>query len=274
MISINTISDVAVHLHRWLSARERVAVALSGGVDSMTLAAYAHAALSDQAFMFHAVSPAVPEEATQRVRQWATRQGWRLEVINAGEFDRTEYVANPVNRCFYCKTSLYGTIAHHTQLQILSGTNTDDLAEYRPGLQAADQHAVRHPFVELGLNKASVRKLAREFGMGDVAELPSAPCLSSRMETGVAIDAPTLDLIHRAERLIQQQISAKTVRCRVRRSGVFVELDESSLEQLGEGPRAGLAAQVARLFREGGKPMVVSLAPYRNGSAFLTVNNE
>ena len=106
-----------------------VAVAVSGGVDSMTLAYVAHHVLGHQATMYHAVSPAVPEEATRRVRSYAQSNGWHLKVISAGEFEDSEYVANPVNRCFYCKTNLYGSIAAHTEGSIVSGTNLDDLSD-------------------------------------------------------------------------------------------------------------------------------------------------
>ena len=82
-----------------------VAVAVSGGVDSLTLAAFAHRQLGERCTMFHAVSPAVPSEGTQRTHALAEREGWTLRVIDAGEFDNGDYMRNPVNRCFYCKTS-------------------------------------------------------------------------------------------------------------------------------------------------------------------------
>ena len=107
-------------------------MAVSGGVDSLTLAAFAHRVLGQRVSMFHAVSPAVPGEATQRTRELAEREGWTLTVIDAGEFGSADYMRNPLNRCFYCKTSLYGAIRPHTAAQIVSGTNLDDLGEYRP----------------------------------------------------------------------------------------------------------------------------------------------
>ncbi|HEX4985217.1 MAG TPA: hypothetical protein VFV71_04005 [Burkholderiales bacterium] len=247
----------------------RVAVAVSGGVDSLTLATVAHRALRGEVEMFHAVSPAVPPEATARVRELAAREGWRLEVIDAGEFADADYRANPVNRCFYCKTNLYGAIAPHTTALIVSGTNTDDLGEYRPGLEAAKDHGVRHPFVEAGIGKQAVRAIARELGLGDVAELPSAPCLSSRIETGIGIDPAMLERVHAAERLVGAQLQPRTVRCRVRAGGVVVELDEQALSALDAARREALERDVGALFRDGGYDYAVSLAPYRTGSAFL-----
>jgi uncharacterized protein len=246
-----------------------VAVAVSGGVDSLTLATLAHRALRGEVEMFHAVSPAVPREATDRVRTLAAREGWKLSVVDAGEFGDANYRSNPVNRCFYCKTNLYGALVPHTTSQIVAGTNLDDLGEYRPGLDAARNHGVRHPFVEAGIDKKTVRAIARHLDLGDVAELPSAPCLSSRIETGIAIDPDMLELVHAAELLVSKSFAPRTVRCRVRAKGVVIELDEQNLAALDGEAREALKDDVSTLFRDGGFECPVSLAPYRTGSAFL-----
>src|SRR5271165_2719580 len=104
-----------------------VAVAVSGGIDSLTLATFVHRAVASRVEMFHAVSPAVPGDATARVELLATAQGWRLSLVDAGEFTDETYLANPIDRCFFCKTNLYGSIARHSDAQILSGANLDDL---------------------------------------------------------------------------------------------------------------------------------------------------
>ena len=259
-------------LHVLLQPLNQAAVAVSGGVDSLTLARIAHNTLGDKVTMYHAISPAVPAEATARVRNWAAQYGWRLHVIDAGEFNNADYMSNPVNRCYFCKTSLYsaiGAIAQQTSAQILSGTNTDDLGEYRPGLEAAKQHNVRHPFVEAGISKADVRLLARELGMDDVAELPAAPCLSSRVETGIAIDPNTLANIHTTEKLVGEILQPKTVRCRVRADGIVIELDATSHTQLSDASRAELNAKIAAIFAGDKHAKSISFAPYRTGSAFL-----
>lgn len=252
-----------------LAEMGHVAVAVSGGVDSLTLASVAHRAIGARATMHHATSPAVPAEATERTRALAAAQGWTLDVFDAGEFDDPDYRANPVNRCFYCKTSLYGAVARRTAHQILSGTNLDDLGEYRPGLDAARRHGVRHPFVEVGIDKAAVRALAARLGLGGVAELPSAPCLASRVETGIRIEAPVLAMVHAAETLVARRLSPSTVRCRVRAAGLVVELDPASLAALDAGTAERLRAELAALGRKAGVASPVSFAPYRTGSAFL-----
>ena len=257
-----------------LRAMAPVTVAVSGGVDSMTLASAAIRVLgAERMLAVHAVSPAVPGDATERVRALAEAEGWPLRVIDAGEFADPRYRANPVNRCFFCKTSLYGAIGRASEGQIVSGTNLDDLGEYRPGLEAARDHCVRHPFVEAAMDKPAVRRLARRYGLTDVAELPAAPCLSSRVETGIRIEAETLTFIHAVEQLAAGTLgdgtAGRAVRCRVRAAGIVVELDPASLAALGDPERAALReAILARTPPAIGRGL--TFAPYRTGSAFLT----
>ena len=179
------------------------------------------------------------------------------------------YRANPANRCFFCKTNLYGAIARRSDARILSGTNLNDLGEYRPGLDAARAHGVRHPFVEAGIDKAAVRDLAARLGLGGIAALPASPCLSSRMETGLAIAPAVLGMIEQAEILLRGALSPRTVRCRVRAQGVVVELDAETLCGLDGDTAAGLCARIRALADGSGLRLPVSFAPYHNGSAFL-----
>ena len=255
-------------LQRVLQAKTGAwAIAVSGGVDSLTLGAVAHATLgAGMVRMHHAVSPAVPAAATRRTEALAQARGWSLDVFDAGEFREPAYRANPVNRCFFCKTSLYGTVTKRVGAGavVASGTNTDDLGEYRPGLDAARDHGVRHPFVEAGIDKAGVRAIARAIGLGDVAELPSSPCLSSRVETGIAIDPATLAAIDRIETLVRAKIAPRTVRCRIRATGMVVELDEAALAGLD-----GVAGETLRALLEHETGQTPRFAAYRNGSAFL-----
>lgn len=248
-----------------------LAVALSGGVDSMTLAAFAHRLLGNVEVL-HATSPAVPPEATRRVREWATREGWHLRVLDAGEFADARYRSNPVDRCFHCKTHLYDAITLVTDRPVVSGANTDDLGEYRPGLEAAAQHAVRHPYVEAGIDKAAVRRLARRLGLGDVAELPAAPCLSSRVETGIRIEPAMLAIIHAVEtdlRTMLVEYRPATVRCRIRADGIVVEVDATTLSRLGDERRRSIVEAVRR--HPQADAMSIRVEPYRVGSAFIQV---
>ena len=269
---MSEVSQLAAGLGTHLDGIGKVAVAVSGGVDSTTLAALAHRRLGGRAKMMHAVSPAVPQEATDRVRALARSEGWHLEILDAGEFEDSRYRANPANRCFYCKTNLYAriaTIATAADAVILSGTNRDDLADWRPGLKAAEDHGVRHPYVEVGIDKAGVRAIARHLELGEIAELPASPCLSSRIETGIAIDPDELALVHEVETFVGTRLGAPTVRCRIRRAGLVIELDEASLDQLAEAERSVLTAAVAAMARAHGGERPIAFKPYRMGSAFL-----
>jgi len=264
-----TVAQRLADLYGALDSMAQVAVAVSGGVDSMTLACAAHRRLGDRATMFHAVSPAVPPEATERTRRHAARLGWRLEVIEAGEFADPDYVRNPVNRCFFCKSNLYASIARHSDVTIVSGTNLDDLADFRPGLEAARNHRVRHPFVEVHIDKSTVRAIARSFDLEDVAELPASPCLSSRVETGLRVTPESLRLVHAVERLVRDRVEATSVRCRIRREGLVIELDDAAIERLTIDRRNELGAEIERVAAVHGPPPPVRFARYRMGSAFL-----
>lgn len=262
------LEDARSRLETVLRACGEAAVALSGGVDSLTLAAFAHRVLGVKAMLVHAVSPAVPEAATVRVKEFAASRGASLTVLDAGEFADEAYRANPANRCYFCKSHLYDAIRARFQTVVLSGTNFDDLADYRPGLAAARERGVRHPFVEAGLTKARVRELARQLGLGEIAELPSAPCLSSRVETGIRIEARALALIDAVETQLREEVTPATVRCRFRQRGLIVELDEASLNRLRPGDQARWMERIGARARAAGLSGAVGFEVYRQGSAF------
>lgn len=256
-------------LERVLDGIGTMAVAVSGGVDSLTLSSHAHRYRNGAVQMFHAVSPAVPTEATARVQSLARREGWALQIIDAAEFSDPRYRANPVDRCFYCKSHLYDAIASLTDAQIVSGTNLDDLGEYRPGLDAARSRSVRHPYVEAGIGKQALREIARGLGLGEIAELPASPCLSSRIETAIVIEPDMLDLVHRVENLVREATAAGTVRCRLRGSGMVIELDSDSLAALDSAAEAAIRSRASHAMAIAGRHYPLAFELYRNGSAFI-----
>lgn len=253
-------------LHAALARPPSLTIALSGGIDSLTLsAAAAKVRGAAGVTLCHAVSPAVPAAATARVKDFATTWDLPLKLVDAGEFADPAYRANPVNRCYFCKSNLYGTLARMGPL-VAAGTNTDDLSDYRPGLQAAAEHGVLHPFVEAQMSKSDVRALARALGLGDLAELPAAPCLASRIETGLRVEPTDLAVIDRVETLLREVMGNITLRCRRLRGGWVVELDVLAYEDLSAQKRAAILTQVRQATDDG---RAVDLRAYSRGSAFV-----
>lgn len=263
-LALQDARTLAARLIAVLAAYDDLAIAVSGGIDSMTLAFMAHRFAAKPVRMVHAVSPAVPAEAAVRIKDYAAREGWNLALVDAGEFADPSYRANPVNRCYFCKSNLYDRIRGLSAGVIASGTNLDDLSDFRPGLKAAEERRVVHPFVEAGIGKAGIRALARRHGLTDIAELPAQPCLASRVETGIRIDADDLAFIDAAERHVREHVSATAeVRFRLTHHGVVLEVGGADSVDLQ--PLADLAAR----FCQNAGRVFAGVKPYRKGSAFL-----
>ena len=256
------IASLETHLREALD-HPALVIAVSGGVDSMTLATLAHRWNPGAVSMFHAVSPAVPMAATERVKRHAARHGWALTISGSGEFEDARYRENPVDRCYFCKTNLYDRIRTLVEGTIASGANTDDLGDYRPGLKAASERRIVHPFIEAGIGKPEVRALARHYGLDDLAELPAQPCLASRVETGIAINADDLAFVDEVETVLAPLVpGAANLRCRVTHGGIVVEVDAA---------HAGspfLRRQAEVLCVEAGR-IFTGVRAYERGSAFL-----
>jgi uncharacterized protein len=229
------IHAAGVTLPTLLASMAPCVVAVSGGVDSMLLAVVAGRTLGDRVVMAHARGPAVPPEDSRRVREMALAEGWELRQVSAGEMDDPDYVRNPVDRCFFCKSHLYATLralgdtvfAGH-KAAVVSGANTDDLSDYRPGMEAAKRFDVRHPMIEAGMAKADVRAVARELGL-PFADIPASPCLSSRIFTGTPITADRLAAVALAEGRLRLEADLSLVRCRIDGDAMRVELDAAVL---------------------------------------------
>ncbi len=247
-----------------LDQHERLAIAVSGGVDSMTLAHVAWRFARTRVTMYHATGPAVPVAARGRVEAHAAEHGWSLRLLDAGEQLDARYRANPVDRCYYCKTNLYARIREATTDAIASGTNLDDLSDFRPGLRAAAERDVVHPYVEAGIGKAQVYALASGLSLEDLERLPAQPCLASRVETGIAIVSEDLAFIDAVEAQLAARLGADAVlRCRVTHAGIVIELAAT------DATTTAIARTVAieACGREG--RAFAGVRPYARGAAFL-----
>jgi uncharacterized protein len=251
-----------------LTAPASLTVALSGGIDSLTLSAAAAIARgADGVTLCHAVSPAVPAAATARVHQFAAARGLTLKLVQSGEFDDPSYRANPVNRCYFCKVNLYSTLSRMGDV-VAAGTNTDDLSDYRPGLIAAEEHKVIHPFVAADMAKSDVRALARALGLGDLADLPAAPCLASRIQTGLRVEPEELHTIDRVETLLRDALGNITLRCRRLHGGWVIALEGAVFDSLTADRRAALHQMAQAAI---GDDLPVTVQAYKQGSTFVHV---
>jgi pyridinium-3,5-biscarboxylic acid mononucleotide sulfurtransferase len=230
-----------VALTKWLRSVPLRLVACSGGVDSMLLATIAHRQNSDGTVVVHDVTPAVPAKATARVLEHAAAQGWNLRVITSDEFADEHYLSNPRDRCYFCKSHLYGAMGRVAEnigtangTTMLSGANADDTKEYRPGLRAAGERGVRHPYVELEITKAGIRRMARELGL-DFADIPASPCLASRLYTGTRVTTRRLRAIEVGEDLLRGRPGVEVVRCRIDDTTVRVEVPLDVVDRIDRG---------------------------------------
>src|SRR6478735_1716926 len=184
-----------------VAALGHAVVAFSGGVDSSVVAAIAYRALGDKAKAVTAVSPSVASGELEGATRVAAHIGIAHEIVTTNELARPGYRANGRDRCYFCKTELYDTLAaRYPGVPLLSGANRDDQGDWRPGLRAAKEHDVQHPLIDV--TKDEVRELARELQLPS-AEKPATPCLASRIPYGTAVDPETLAQIDRADQAVR-----------------------------------------------------------------------
>ena len=195
------------HLLAILKQFPSVAVAFSGGVDSSVVAKAAQLALGERAIAVTADSPSVPRSELENAKRLAIMIGINHHIVATDEFANDDYIRNDGSRCYFCKSELYSQI--ETLLPslgittICSGANLDDQGDYRPGLTAAAEHAVRHPLQEADFSKADVRELAQLWKL-PVWDKPASPCLSSRLVPGLAVTRERTYRVERAEAFLRE----------------------------------------------------------------------
>lgn len=247
-------------------------IACSGGIDSLLLATIAYREAPEQTTIAHTISPAVPKEATERLKAWGKTEQWQIELVSSAEFASEDYLSNPVNRCYFCKSNLYLALEPlaaigDRQATIMSGANTDDLGEYRPGLIAAAERDVQHPYVDTQIDKQTIRGIARFLDL-PFAELPASPCLASRLYTGTRVTAERLRTIEAAEALLRSQTGLPVIRCRIREGEMLVEVPQEDRDKI----TSALLERCRRLAEEQGlalNSVELDPHPYSPGRAFV-----
>lgn len=228
-----------------LAARGRALVALSGGVDSAVVAALAHEALGSESLAVTVAGPSVSAREVESARSVARTLGLAHEVVAVDPLARAEYRANPVDRCYYCRTVETAALLRlgraRRVAQYLDGVHADDLGEVRFGLAAMDAAGFDHPLAWAGWTKEEVRREARTRGLPN-RERPSEACLASRVAHGEPISAELLGRVERAEAFLHARGFAR-VRVRTRSGGARVEVDPEEVARLLEEPLCTELAQ-------------------------------
>lgn len=262
------LTDKTDQLLDFLRRSGRVAVAFSAGVDSTVLCQAAQMACGDDAIAVIADSPSLATGVLEEAEELAKQIGIPLHVVRTEEFARPEYQANAGNRCFYCKDTLYTAVEQlHADLKfdvIVNGANTDDLGDYRPGMQAAANHQVLSPFVECGIGKAEIRQLAKSWDL-PVWDKPASPCLSSRIAHGLEVTRERVARVDAAERYLKETFGLRELRVRLE----FHELAriEVPLSELAKLVETAEREQLVEHFRElGFRYVTLDLAGFRSGS--------
>lgn len=239
-------------------------VAFSGGVDSAYLLAAAHDVLGDRCVGATAVSPSLAQDELGAARRIAAWIGARHVVVKTDEYEDPRYRRNDAQRCYFCKHALFTRLAalatEHGLSAVAYGANVDDLGDYRPGMRAAGEFAVRAPLLDAGLTKAEIRALARARGL-EVWDKPASPCLASRIPHGTPVTITALRQVEAGERVLRD-LGFREVRVRHHGEVARIEVPPGEVGRL-----RALGPQVAAALRAiGFRDAIVDPRGLRSGA--------
>jgi uncharacterized protein len=245
---------------------ESVIVAYSGGVDSSYVAYVANEELGARAVCITGQSASLPAYQRAEIDRVVEKFGFQHELIDTEELENPAYQANDSNRCYFCKDELYiklESVARTRGIKsIVDGSTVDDLSDFRPGRQAAAQHAVRSPLIEVGLSKSEVRELSRKATL-PTWDKPASPCLSSRIAYGTTVTIERLSKVDRGEEILRE-FGFREFRVRHHDQLVRLEIAQTEMDRVLQ---KDLLDDLARRFRElGFKYVTLDLEGFRSGS--------
>jgi uncharacterized protein len=253
-------------LIRYLKGLDSLLVAFSGGVDSSFLLALAHETLGDKVLAVTESSSTYPSRERQEAIQFAQERGIQHLVFQSDETSIPEFVSNAPDRCYHCKKSLSQElleIAEERGIEhVAYATNVDDLADYRPGLKAAEEMGIIAPLVVSGLNKEEIRFFSKEMGL-PTWDKPAMACLASRIPYGDAITDKKLMMVEEAEAYLAKS-GFKQYRVRHHGSVARIEVGSAEIDKINEPI---LRNNIVEKFKEiGFLHVAVDLEGYTTGS--------